>query len=76
MHEFEDGEPVEPYAFGDELAGGEIMVHEVGCICPDEAALHIPSLNALAVADGVINTAGSASSPTSTWTSPSRPRRT
>ena len=58
MHEFDEGEPVDPYAYGDKLAGGEITVHEVGCICPDEAALHIPSLNALAVADGVINYGG------------------
>jgi glyoxylase-like metal-dependent hydrolase (beta-lactamase superfamily II) len=55
MHEFSDDEPVQPYAFGDSLAGGEITAHEVGGICPDEAALHIPSLNALAVADGVIH---------------------
>jgi glyoxylase-like metal-dependent hydrolase (beta-lactamase superfamily II) len=55
MHEFDDGEPVQPYAFGEELAGGEVKVHEVGGICPDEAALHIPSLNALAAADGVIH---------------------
>ena len=56
MHEFASGEPVEPYAFGDELAGGADQdAHEVGGICPDEAALHIPSLNALAAADGVIH---------------------
>ena len=54
MHEFAEGDPVDPYDFGEELAGGAIVVHEVGGICPDEAALHIPSLNALAVADGVI----------------------
>ena len=54
MHEFSDGEPVESYAFGDDLAGGALKAYEVGCICPDEAALHIPSLRALAVADGVI----------------------
>jgi hypothetical protein len=58
MHEFKEGEPVQPYAFGDVLAGGEITAHEVGCICPDEAALHVPSLNALAAADGVINYGG------------------
>jgi hypothetical protein len=55
MHEFDSGEPVEPYDFGDELAGGAVVVHEVGGICPDESALHIPSVSALAVADGVIN---------------------
>lgn len=57
MHEFPDRD-VEPYDFGDELAGGAITVYEVGSICPDESALHIPSLNALAVADGVINYGG------------------
>ena len=55
MHEFADDYPVEPYDFGDELAGGEIVAYEVGAICPDEGALHIPSVSALAVADGVIN---------------------
>jgi hypothetical protein len=58
MHEFTEGEPVEPYDFGDELVDGAVSVHEVGGICPDEAALHIPSVNALAVADGVINYEG------------------
>lgn len=55
MHEFGEGDPVDPYDFGDELADGAIVVHEVGAICPDESALHIPSLGALAVADGVIS---------------------
>lgn len=55
MHEFDDDAPVDPYDFGEELAGGSIVVHEVGGICPDEAALHIPSVNALSVADGVIH---------------------
>jgi hypothetical protein len=49
-----EGDPVEPYEPGDTLAGGAITVHEVGSICPDESALHIPSVSALAVADGVI----------------------
>ncbi len=53
MHEFADDDPVEPYDFGDQLAGGEIAAYEVGAICPDEGALHIPSVSALAVADGV-----------------------
>jgi glyoxylase-like metal-dependent hydrolase (beta-lactamase superfamily II) len=48
------GEPVEPYEPGDELADGAVTVYEVGAICPDESALHIPSVSALAVADGVI----------------------
>lgn len=53
MHDWE-GEPVDPYDPGDELADGAVTVHEVGSICPDESALHIPSVSALAVADGVI----------------------
>jgi hypothetical protein len=32
-----------------------VRVHEVGVLCPDEAALHIPSVSALAVADGVVH---------------------
>jgi hypothetical protein len=55
MHEFRSGEPVEPYDFGESLAAGAVNVHEVGGICPDEAALHVPASSALAVADGVIN---------------------
>jgi hypothetical protein len=54
MHEFTHGEPVEPYEFGDSLAGGAVAVHEVGAISPDEAALHIAAVSALAVADGVV----------------------
>ena len=53
MHEFTRGEPVEPFDFGDELAGG-IVAHEVGAICPDETALHIPARRALALADGAV----------------------
>jgi hypothetical protein len=44
---------VTPFGFGDELPGG-IIAHEVGAICPDETALHIPAHRALAVADGVV----------------------
>jgi glyoxylase-like metal-dependent hydrolase (beta-lactamase superfamily II) len=54
MHEFGDDTPIEPYDFDESLAGGAITVHEVGVISPDEAAFHIPSLNALAIADGAI----------------------
>jgi glyoxylase-like metal-dependent hydrolase (beta-lactamase superfamily II) len=49
-----EGDPVEPYEPGDTLAGGAVTVYEVGSICPDESALHIPAASALAVADGVI----------------------
>jgi hypothetical protein len=55
LHEFGDDDPVEPYDFGDSLAGGAATVHEIGSICPDESALHIPAASALAVADGVVS---------------------
>jgi hypothetical protein len=55
MHEFTNDEPVEPYDFGERLLNDAVTAYEVGGICPDEAALHIPSVKALAVADGVIN---------------------
>lgn len=53
VHEFTHGEQVEPFDAGDELQGG-IVVHGVGAICPDESALHIPRLAALALADGAV----------------------
>ena len=55
MHEFDDSQPVTPYDFGDSLVDGAVTVHEVGAICPDESALHVASVSALAVADGVVN---------------------
>jgi glyoxylase-like metal-dependent hydrolase (beta-lactamase superfamily II) len=57
LHELEGRGPVEPFDFGDELPGG-IVVHEVGAICPDECALHIPARRALACADGVVSYRG------------------
>jgi hypothetical protein len=56
MHEFAHGEHVEPFDFGDELPGG-IVAYEVGAICPDETALHIPAREALALADGAVRMA-------------------
>jgi hypothetical protein len=53
LHELEGRGPVEPFDFGDVLPG-DIHVHEVGAICPDETALHLPRHRALAVADGVV----------------------
>jgi hypothetical protein len=53
MHEFEQGEPVEGFAFGDELPGG-FVAYEVGAICPDETALLVPAHRALALADGAV----------------------
>lgn len=53
MHEFSPDQNVEAFDFGDELPGG-IVAHEVGAICPDETAFHIPARDALAVADGAV----------------------
>ena len=53
VHELEGRGPVEPFDFGDELPGG-LVAYEVGAICPDETALHVPAYRALACADGVI----------------------
>jgi glyoxylase-like metal-dependent hydrolase (beta-lactamase superfamily II) len=54
MYEIEGRGRAEPFDFGDELPGG-VIAHEVGAICPDESALHIPSHQALAVADGLVH---------------------
>ena len=54
MHEFEEDTPIVPYDFGESLAGGAVIAHEVNAISPDETAFHIPAVNALAIADGAI----------------------
>jgi glyoxylase-like metal-dependent hydrolase (beta-lactamase superfamily II) len=54
MHEFGEDTPIRPYDFGQSLAGGAITVQEVDAISPDESAFHIPSVNALSVADGAV----------------------
>jgi len=53
MHEFAPEQHVEPFDVGDTLVGG-VVVHEVGAICPDECALHVPARRALAIADGAV----------------------
>jgi hypothetical protein len=53
LHEFTKGEQVEGFAPGDELPGGVVAL-EVGGICPDESALHIPARRAVAFADGLV----------------------
>jgi len=55
MHEYDDDTPIEPFDFGESLAGGAVTAHEVNSISPDETAFHIPAVNALSVADGVIH---------------------
>jgi glyoxylase-like metal-dependent hydrolase (beta-lactamase superfamily II) len=57
LHELEGRGEVTAFEFGDELPGG-ITAYEVGAICPDETALHIPARNALACADGVVHYGG------------------
>jgi glyoxylase-like metal-dependent hydrolase (beta-lactamase superfamily II) len=57
LHELEGRGEVTPFDFGDELPGG-ITAYEVGAICPDETALHIPARGALACADGVVHYGG------------------
>jgi glyoxylase-like metal-dependent hydrolase (beta-lactamase superfamily II) len=54
LDEVRDRGPVEPFDFGDTLPGNAV-VYEVGVICPDETALHLPDHRALACADGVVH---------------------
>jgi glyoxylase-like metal-dependent hydrolase (beta-lactamase superfamily II) len=54
MHDYPEDTPIQPYDFGESLLDGAVTTHEVGALSPDETALHIPSVNALSVADGAI----------------------
>jgi glyoxylase-like metal-dependent hydrolase (beta-lactamase superfamily II) len=54
MHDYPADTPIVPYHFGESLAGGAVTPYEVGGLSPDETALHIPAVNALAVADAAI----------------------
>jgi hypothetical protein len=53
IHELAGRGPVVAFEPGEELPGA-IVAHEVGSLCPDEMALHIPAHRALACADGVV----------------------
>jgi hypothetical protein len=55
LHEFGEDDPVEPYDFEEPFAGGAITAYQVTEYWPDDCALHIPSVSALAIADTVIN---------------------
>ena len=59
LHEFEGTDrEVEPYAYGDEVGPG-VVAHEVGAICPDDAALEISAQGGfLAFADGLMRRDG------------------
>jgi glyoxylase-like metal-dependent hydrolase (beta-lactamase superfamily II) len=54
MHDYPDDTQIQPYDFGESLLDGAVTTHEVGGLSPDETALHIPSVNALSIADGAI----------------------
>jgi hypothetical protein len=54
MHDYPDDTPIQPYDFGTPIAGGAVTPYEVGGLSPDETALHIPAVQALAIADGAI----------------------
>lgn len=54
LHEFTQGQIVEPFNHGDELPGG-ILALEVGVLCPEETTLFIPrSGGILAIGDAII----------------------
>jgi hypothetical protein len=53
LHEFTHGEPVTGFEPGEALPGG-IVACEVGGICPDDMALHLPAKLAIVFADGVV----------------------
>ena len=54
MHEFEAEQGVQPFEFGDDLPGG-VRAIEVGGICPDETAFHLPAQRAVLFADGIVD---------------------
>ena len=54
LHEFDEERPVQPFDFGDELPGG-VRAIEVGAICPDETAFHLPAQRAVLFADGIVD---------------------
>ncbi len=54
LHEFTHGERVKPYSHGDTLPGGVVAL-EVGVLCPEETALHIPrGAGILALGDALV----------------------
>jgi hypothetical protein len=54
LHEFTRRDlAVTPYDPGEELPGG-LVVHEIGALCPDDMALHLPAAELVFFADGVV----------------------
>jgi hypothetical protein len=54
-HEFDEDDPVEFYDFEEPLVGGAIKAYQVTELWPDDCVLHIPSLEALAIADTAVH---------------------
>jgi hypothetical protein len=54
MHDYPEDTPIQAYDFGEPLLDGAVIPYEVGGLSPDETALHLPTVNALEVADGAI----------------------
>lgn len=59
LHEFQDGSlTVRPFDHGDELPGG-VRAIEVGVLCPEETAFHIPvAEGVLAIGDALVRWEG------------------
>ncbi len=55
LHDYSPDDPVEPYEYGEPLVGGAMTPYLVTELWPDDGALHIPSLDALEIADTVVN---------------------
>jgi hypothetical protein len=55
LHEFAEDDPVKPYEFEEPFADGAITAYQVTAYWPDDGALHIPSVSALAIADTIVN---------------------
>jgi hypothetical protein len=55
MHDYSPDDAVEPYEYGEPLAGGAITAHLVTELWPDDGVLHMPSLEALEIADTVLH---------------------
>ena len=53
LHEFADAERVIAFDPGDSLPGA-ITAYEIGALCADETALHLPDSRAVVIADGVV----------------------
>jgi hypothetical protein len=55
LQDYSPDDPVEPYEYGEPLAGGAITAYLVTELWPDDGVLHIPSLEALEIADTVLH---------------------